>query len=144
MLDVCDFRPAHKLPEFGAYGQVHVRYGKSKRHTDQRQDRLRTKAVVKPDTAANTQDERRDNRATQPARDADEAQIPPFRRWTRIHVRLRLHTEGEGYHSRCGLLRTLTMRHDPAQLARASVAGRSPTLRLLCPGGGPREGARAR
>jgi integrase/recombinase XerC len=31
MLDVCDFRPAAKLPEFGAYGQVHVRYGKSKR-----------------------------------------------------------------------------------------------------------------
>jgi len=31
MLEVCDFRPAGKLPEFGAYGQVHVRYGKSKR-----------------------------------------------------------------------------------------------------------------
>jgi len=31
MVDVCDFRPAAKLPEFGAYGQVHVRYGKSKR-----------------------------------------------------------------------------------------------------------------
>jgi integrase/recombinase XerC len=31
MLDVCDFRPAAKLPEFGAYGQLHVRYGKAKR-----------------------------------------------------------------------------------------------------------------
>jgi integrase/recombinase XerC len=31
MLDVCDFRAAGKLPEFGAYGQVHVRYGKAKR-----------------------------------------------------------------------------------------------------------------
>jgi integrase/recombinase XerC len=31
MLDVCDFRPAHELPEFGAYGQVHVRWGKAKR-----------------------------------------------------------------------------------------------------------------
>jgi integrase/recombinase XerC len=31
MLDVCDFRPAAKLPEFGAYGAVHVRYGKAKR-----------------------------------------------------------------------------------------------------------------
>jgi len=31
MLDVCDFRGAAKLPEFGVYGQVHVRYGKAKR-----------------------------------------------------------------------------------------------------------------
>jgi site-specific recombinase XerD len=31
MLDVCDFRPAAKLPEFRGYGQVHVRHGKSKR-----------------------------------------------------------------------------------------------------------------
>jgi len=31
MLDVCDFRPAAKLPEFRAHGQVHVRHGKSKR-----------------------------------------------------------------------------------------------------------------
>ena len=31
MLDVCDFRPDARLPEFGAYGQVHVRHGKSKR-----------------------------------------------------------------------------------------------------------------
>jgi integrase/recombinase XerC len=31
MLDVCDFRAAGKLPEFGAFGQVHVRYGKAKR-----------------------------------------------------------------------------------------------------------------
>ena len=30
-LDLCDFRPAAKLPEFRACGQVHVRYGKSKR-----------------------------------------------------------------------------------------------------------------
>lgn len=29
-LDVCDFRPAAKLPEFRGCGQVHVRYGKSK------------------------------------------------------------------------------------------------------------------
>ena len=25
------FAPSHRLPEFGAYGQLHVRYGKSKR-----------------------------------------------------------------------------------------------------------------
>jgi hypothetical protein len=25
MLDACDFQPAHKLPEFGACGQVNVR-----------------------------------------------------------------------------------------------------------------------
>ena len=31
MLDVGDFRPAARLPEFGGYGQVHVRYGKAKR-----------------------------------------------------------------------------------------------------------------
>jgi site-specific recombinase XerD len=31
MLDVCDFRPHSVLPEFGGYGQAHVRYGKSKR-----------------------------------------------------------------------------------------------------------------
>jgi integrase len=31
MLDLCDFRPAHKLPEFGAYGQLHVRYDTAKR-----------------------------------------------------------------------------------------------------------------
>lgn len=31
MLEVCDFRPAMKVPEFGGYGQVHVRYGKAKR-----------------------------------------------------------------------------------------------------------------
>ena len=31
MLDVCDFRPAARLPEFGAFGQVHVRHGKAKR-----------------------------------------------------------------------------------------------------------------
>ena len=30
-LDVCDFRAAAKLPEFRGCGQVHVRYGKSKR-----------------------------------------------------------------------------------------------------------------
>jgi len=31
VLEVCDFRAAAKLPEFGSCGQVHVRYGKSKR-----------------------------------------------------------------------------------------------------------------
>ena len=31
MLDVCDFRPDARLPEFGGYAQVHVRHGKSKR-----------------------------------------------------------------------------------------------------------------
>lgn len=31
MLDVVDFRPHAKLPEFGAYGQLHVRWGKAKR-----------------------------------------------------------------------------------------------------------------
>src|SRR3954451_14679434 len=31
LLDVCDFRPAHRLPEFGGYGQLHVRWGKAKR-----------------------------------------------------------------------------------------------------------------
>jgi integrase len=31
MLDVCDFRPDARLPEFGAFAQVHVRHGKSKR-----------------------------------------------------------------------------------------------------------------
>jgi integrase/recombinase XerC len=31
MLDICDFRPDARLPEFGAFGQVHVRHGKSKR-----------------------------------------------------------------------------------------------------------------
>lgn len=31
MLDICDVRPDARLPEFGAYGQVHVRHGKSKR-----------------------------------------------------------------------------------------------------------------
>lgn len=31
LLDVCDFRPARRLPEFGAYGQLHVRFGKAKR-----------------------------------------------------------------------------------------------------------------
>ena len=30
MLDVCDFRPHAKLPEFRGFGQVHVRYGKAK------------------------------------------------------------------------------------------------------------------
>jgi integrase/recombinase XerC len=30
-LDVVDFRPHPKLPEFGAFGQVHVRWGKAKR-----------------------------------------------------------------------------------------------------------------
>src|SRR3954469_4426629 len=31
MLDSPDFRAPHRLPEFGAYGQLHVRHGKSKR-----------------------------------------------------------------------------------------------------------------
>jgi integrase len=31
MLDVADFRPHAKLPEFRGFGQVHVRWGKSKR-----------------------------------------------------------------------------------------------------------------
>ena len=31
MLDTVDFRPHAKLPEFGGFGQVHVRWGKSKR-----------------------------------------------------------------------------------------------------------------
>jgi len=31
MLDVCDFRPDARLPEFGGYAQVHVRHGKSRR-----------------------------------------------------------------------------------------------------------------
>jgi site-specific recombinase XerD len=31
MLDVCDFRAAAALPEFGAFGALHVRYGKAKR-----------------------------------------------------------------------------------------------------------------
>src|SRR3954453_21016663 len=31
MLDTTDFRASHRLPEFGAYGQLHVRYGKSQR-----------------------------------------------------------------------------------------------------------------
>jgi site-specific recombinase XerD len=31
MLDVCDFRPDARPAEFGGYGQVHVRRGKSKR-----------------------------------------------------------------------------------------------------------------
>ncbi len=31
MLDLVDFRSHPKLPEFGAFGQVHVRWGKSKR-----------------------------------------------------------------------------------------------------------------
>jgi integrase/recombinase XerC len=31
MLDTVDFRPHPKLPEFGGFGQVHVRWGKSKR-----------------------------------------------------------------------------------------------------------------
>jgi integrase/recombinase XerC len=31
MLDIGDFLPAAVLPAFGAYGQVHVRYGKAKR-----------------------------------------------------------------------------------------------------------------
>jgi integrase/recombinase XerC len=30
-LDLVDFRPHPKLPEFGAFGQVHVRWGKAKR-----------------------------------------------------------------------------------------------------------------
>jgi integrase/recombinase XerC len=30
-LDTVDFRPHSKLPEFGAFGQVHVRWGKAKR-----------------------------------------------------------------------------------------------------------------
>ena len=31
MLDTVDFRAHPKLPEFGGYGQVHVRWGKAKR-----------------------------------------------------------------------------------------------------------------
>jgi site-specific recombinase XerD len=31
MLDVCDFHAAAPLPEFGAFAQLHVRYGKAKR-----------------------------------------------------------------------------------------------------------------
>jgi integrase/recombinase XerC len=31
LLDTCDFRAAAALPEFGAFGAVHVRYGKAKR-----------------------------------------------------------------------------------------------------------------
>jgi integrase/recombinase XerC len=31
MLDTADFRPHVKLPEFGAFAQVHVRFGKAKR-----------------------------------------------------------------------------------------------------------------
>jgi integrase/recombinase XerC len=31
MLDVCDFRDVAALPEFGAFGQLHVRYRKAKR-----------------------------------------------------------------------------------------------------------------
>lgn len=31
MLDVVDFRPHAKLPEFGGFGQLHVRWGKAKR-----------------------------------------------------------------------------------------------------------------
>ena len=31
LLNVCDFRPAAALPEFGAYGALHVHHGKAKR-----------------------------------------------------------------------------------------------------------------
>jgi integrase len=36
MLDMCDFRPDARLPEFGGHAQVHVRHGKSKRGGPQR------------------------------------------------------------------------------------------------------------
>ena len=47
------------------------------------------------DSTANTQHKRRDDRAPEPCRDADDAQVLLVRIWTLFHARLRFHPTGE-------------------------------------------------